>query len=403
MNHAQCTGWMVTVLLVAGGTHNVEAQEKDGAPLSAELKPDSVIAAMERVADWQLAQYNAADNTFREDPSSAGHPQGWVYGALFAGMTKWAAIAESSKYWDVLFQIAERNAYLFGPRVYHADDYAIGQLYLDLYEQNDQAEYLAPLKTNFETIMRNPCTLDLKFATAKKVYDAYGGRSYGIAPCMNRWCWADALFMGPPVWTHLAKVTGDMRYLEFSDKEVWATVDYLFDKEEHLFYRDSRYFVMREPNGAKLFWGRGNGWVLAGLARILEHLPKNHPSRGRYEDVFRKMAAKFRSTQTLAGYWPASLLAPELYPGPETSGTGFIVFGLAWGVNGGILPADVFDRTIRRGWQGLIDAVHENGKLGWVQQVASAPGSATKDDTHLFGVGAFLLAGSEVYRLAGGE
>ena len=51
--------------------------------------------------------------------------------------------------------------------------------------------------------------------------------------------------------------------------------NYLYDKEEHLFYRDHRYFAKREANGKKVFWGRGNGWVLGGLVEILQALPKD--------------------------------------------------------------------------------------------------------------------------------
>ena len=370
------------------------------APLSPEITPGNVHRAMQRVADWQLARYRPADNSFYEDESADGHPKGWVYAALYAGMFQWARIAESTRYTDTLREIARKNRWSFAPRIYNADDYAIGQLYVDLFEKDGDPGYLAPLLAIGDIILASPSTAELRFEKADDLYEYYDGRKYSIVPCKNRWCWADALFMGPPVWTHLTKVTGDTRYLDFADREFWETVDYLYDAEEHLFYRDSRYFDQREANGAKVFWGRGNGWVFAGLARILGHLPQGHASRPRYERLFKEMAAAMKASQTAEGHWRTSMLSPDTYRNPESSGTGFIVYGLAWGVNNGLLDADAYGHAIGIGWKSLISAIHPDGKLGWVQQVASKPGSATYDDTQLYGVGAFLLAGSQVLELA---
>ena len=388
--------------VVAAAIASISVAQGAGAPasLSAELKPQPVYRAMQAVADWQLEQYRPEDNTFYEDPSADGHPRGWVYAALYVGMSAWADIAESSHYRETLLSLAEKNRWSFAPRIYNADDYAIGQLYIDLYERDRNPKYLAPLLAVADIIMASPSTADLEFNKADGVYEFYEDRRYSIVPCKNRWCWADALFMGPPVWTHLSELTGDSSYMEFADREFWATTDYLFDPEEHLFFRDSRYFDQREEDGAKIFWGRGNGWVLAGITRILKHLPKDHVHRERYEDVFRKMSTALIRAQTDDGYWLTSILSPGTYSNPESSGTGFIVYGLAWGVNNGLLDAETFAEPIRRGWQSLIRAVHPDGKLGWVQQVASKPGSATYDNTQLYGVGAFLLAGSQVLELA---
>ena len=400
MSNSMTIRWLLVpfMLTVSGNSTAVNSES-----LSPAMESQAVKAVMHKVAGWQMAQYNIVDNTFYDDASADGHPQGWVYAALYAGLAKWALMTDSPQYIDALRNISERNKWTFAPRLYNADDYAIGQLYINLYELDKKERYLIPLKTIFEVILTNPSTVDLAFVKAQGLYEYYDGRKYSIAPCKYRWCWADALFMGPPVWTYLAKVTGDQRYLDFSDKEFWATADYLFDQEEHLFYRDSRYFDQREANGAKVFWGRGNGWVFAGLARILDNFPEDHPSREKYEDIFKKMATKLITAQTEDGYWRASILAPDSFSSPETSGTGFITYGLAWGVNNGLLDVKKYKCAIQQGWQGLVRAVHKNGKLGWVQQVASAPGSATFDDSQLYGVGAFLLAGAEMYLLTGGQ
>jgi unsaturated rhamnogalacturonyl hydrolase len=138
------------------------------------------------------------------------------------------------------------------------------------------------------------------------------------------------------------------RYLVHADSEFWATTDLLYDKTEHLYFRDSRFIAKRSDAGAKIFWGRGNGWAFAGIARILQDLPKDHPSRPRYEALFKEMAAKIVTLQGEQGYWPVSLLEPQKTP--ETSGTGFFVYGLAWGVNHGLLPpTSIVRRSTRAG------------------------------------------------------
>jgi len=203
--------------------------------------------------------------------------------------------------------------------------------------------------------------------------------------------------MAPPAWLALTQATGDARYLAHADSEFWATTGYLSDPAEHLFYRDSRFFEQRDAGGRRIFWGRGNGWVFAGLARILTELPADHPNRARYESLFKQMAARLAGLQGRNGYWPVSLLAPQEFP--ETSGTGFFVYGLAWGVNHGLLPARPYRSSVERGWRALVKAVRPDGKLGWVQRIGAAPDQVSADDTQLYGTGAFLLAASEVSRM----
>jgi unsaturated rhamnogalacturonyl hydrolase len=137
--------------------------------------------------------------------------------------------------------------------------------------------------------------------------------------------------------------------------------------------------------------------VFAGLARILNELPQNHPSRPRYETLFKQMASRLLSLQGAAGCWPVSLLEPQKTP--ETSGTGFFVYGLAWGIHHGLLPSAEYRQAADRGWHALTSAVTADGKLGWVQPVGAAPDRVSPDDTQLYGVGAFLLAASEMSAL----
>ncbi len=173
----------------------------------------------------------------------------------------------------------------------------------------------------------------------------------------------------------------------------WKTTDYLYDKNEHLYYRDSRFF------GQKIFWSRGNGWVLAGLARVLQNMPADYPERPRYVALLREMSARIAALQQSDGYWRTSLLDAKAYPLPETSGTAFFVYALAWGVNEGLLDRAPYEPVIRKGWSALVRAVHPDGMLGFVQRIGDQPGSTSSSTTEIYGSGAFLLAASEVYRL----
>ncbi|MBU6411513.1 MAG: glycoside hydrolase family 88 protein, partial [Verrucomicrobia bacterium] len=217
---------------------------------------------------------------------------------------------------------------------------------------------------------------------------------------LEQWSWCDSLFMGPPTWVRLYAATDDRRYLDFAVSNWWRTTAFLYDTNEHLFFRDSTYFDTREPNGQKIFWSRGNGWVLAGLVRVLQYLPMNDPNRPRFEQLFKDMAGKILSCQQPDGLWRASLLDPADYPEKETSGSGFFTYALAWGVNQGLLDRAKFEPAVRRAWEALVDCVDADGKLTHVQPVGASPKQFAPDSTAPYGVGAFLLAGSEVYRMA---
>ena len=275
----------------------------------------------------------------------------------------------------------------------HADDLTVCQAWLRLYERFGMPERLNPTKKRIDSILAKPSkvSLDLHKWAA-----------------LERWSWCDALYMAPQVFAQLAAITGDKRYMDFMDAEFRATVDYLYDKEARLFYRDSRYFpdapengfAHREANGEKVFWGRGNGWCLAGLANLLRILPADAPNRPYYEALFKELATRLVELQCPDGSWHASLLDPENYPSPETSGTGFIVYGLAWGVNVGLLDRDATLPAIEKGWAALVAAIQPHGKLGWVQPIGQDPKHVSKDMTEVYGVGAFLQAGTQQTRPA---
>ncbi len=338
------------------------------------LDPKSVLSVMERVADWQLA-----------NPSTHS-PTNWTSAAGFTGIMALVGISENPKYRNAMIAMSEGTGWKLGPRHYDADDHCIGQTYLELYLQKKDPTMLSPTREAFDYVLANPRHFETLDFTQKNVRDL--------------WSWCDSLFMGPPTWIRLYTATGDKRYLDFGVTNWWRTSDYLYDKDEHLFFRDSTYFQKREANGKKVFWSRGNGWVLAGLARTLQYLPKDHPSRPRFEQQFKDMAAKILTCQQDDGLWRASLLDPASYPLKETSGSGFYTFGLAWGVNEGLLDRKAFEPAVLKAWAALTACVQADGKLTHVQPIGADPRKFDQNATEIYGVGAFLLAGREVYRMA---
>ena len=340
------------------------------------LTPVDVLSVMERVADWQLTHPSA-------------HPAtDWTQGAGDAGMMALASISGDQKYRDTLLAMGEANGWKPGSHMYLADDLAVGQTYADLYFLYRDPKMIAPLRTRLEAILSAPP--EVQSLDFHQPYDQVS----------QLWSWCDSLFMAPPVWMRLFAATGDERYLDFAVKNWWRTTDYLYDPGEHLYFRDSTYFDRREANGKKIFWSRGNGWVMAGLVRMLQLLPASHPSRARFQQLFQEMAEAILKDQQPDGLWRSSLLDPDSYPLKETSGSGFYAYALAWGVNQGLLEGAKFKPAIRKAWTALTGCVDAEGKLTHVQPIGSDPKTFADDSTEVYGVGAFLLAGSELYRMA---
>ena len=367
--------WMMAAGLLAAG--NAFAQAAPAATaLSPDVEPRAILRVMTAAADWQLAH-----------PSTHA-PYDWTQAAFYTGVMALADVSGDGKYLAAMREMGERNGWRPGLRPGHADDYAVVATYARLAQIDKDKRMLAPGLALFNFLATRPYNEPL----------AWGN---GIENRELAWC--DALFMGPPAMTAVGVATGDRKYFDLANRLWWKTTDYLYDKDERLYYRDSRFFEPREPNGKKVFWSRGNGWVIAGLARVLQDLPADYPDRPRYATLFKEMAEKVASLQGEDGYWRSSLLDPASRPNPETSGTGFFTYSLAWGVNHGLLDRAKYEPAVRRGWSALVKAVHADGMLGWVQRIGDQPGATSQETTEVYGVGALLLAGSEVYRLAGGK
>ena len=342
--------------------------------VSASVEPEAVRSVMTRVADAQLER-------LAEYP-----PDDWVVAPFWVGLLTFAPLSRTpARYLESARANGRRNGWQPGPEPFLADDLAITQSYFLLYAVDRDRAEIAPALVRFDALLGQRFDESLEF-------------SHDTA--LREWVWCDALFMAPPALALASHATGDPRYRALMQRLWWKTTDFLYDRDTQLYYRDSRFFGQRERNGAKMFWSRGNGWVLAGLARVLQYFPPDDPGRGRFEALFRAMAAKVAALQRPDGYWRASLLDPDSWPTPETSGTAFFTYALAWGVNEGLLERRTCESAVRKGWAALVRAVQPDGRLGYVQRPDDRPAGAEPDHTEPYGTGAFLLAGSEVYRLA---
>jgi rhamnogalacturonyl hydrolase YesR len=244
----------------------------------------------------------------------------------------------------------------------------------------------------------------------KKIARATEVMEYQMStPKNDYWWWADGLYMVMPVMTKLHKLTGNPLYLQKLHEYFSYANSIMYDSEAKLYYRDAKYVYPKHKsaNGKKDFWARGDGWVFAGLAKVLTDLPKGDKNRNEYIAKFKGMAEAIKAAQQPEGYWTRSMLDSAHAPGPETSGTAFFTYGLLWGINNGYLKEKEYGPVVQKSWNYLTKtALQESGKVGYVQPIGerAIPGQVVdQNSTSNFGVGAFLLAACEMYRYLDGR
>jgi rhamnogalacturonyl hydrolase YesR len=344
--------------------------------------------AMLKAMQWQEA-----------NPIFTKAPTDWTNGAYYVGVVKAHEATKSKEYLGALQAMAIRNHWKPWERFYHADDMNICYSYLYLNTLGEANVDLAPTSTIIKDHLYKPYPWKNGEAANLK-----GNKETEIKEKIL-WWWCDALFMAPPVIINYSKQMKDPSYLKEMDKYYAEAYELLYDKQAHLFSRDARFLLtgkandIKEKNGEKVFWSRGNGWVLAGLALMLTDLPKDYPTRKFYENLFIEMAEKIKILQPTDGLWRTSLLSPESFDHGEVSGSGFFTYALAWGINNGILNKASFTPVVLKAWKAIFACQQENGKVGWVQNIGANPMPASVNSWQNFGTGAFLMAGSEILKL----
>ncbi|MGB6829025.1 MAG: glycoside hydrolase family 88 protein [Terracidiphilus sp.] len=347
------------------------------ANLSASLKPAAVHAATRKVADWELK---------RAEPYL---DQSWTWSVLDTGFMAASRELRDPRYSNAMLSMAEKFHWELGaedPKEYgwpDNNDQALGQTYLELYFLDPKPEKIAPTRKGLDGLFG---------ATVPKAPDD----QFAIW-----WWWCDSLFMAPGAWTRMAAATHDSKYLDYLDKRWTETSNALFDPQYHLYYRDKTFMRKKDPAGKPIFWSRGNGWVIGGLARSLEYMPKDSPDYAKFSKQMREMAGELASIQdSKDGLWHSDLLDPVDYPQPEISGSSLITFGLAWGINHGVLDRATYTPVVARAWRGMLNEIYADGRLGNIQQTDGQPNYYLPGSSYNFGVGGFLLAAEQVALLS---
>lgn len=335
---------------------------------------------MKRVYRWQAA--NQTRSVLRRTGKTRFiKDTDWERGVFWSCVAAAWQSTQDDDYLQGVMNYTLHTGFRTGPNPRFADDIVCCQAYLDVYPLFGKTEALEPTLAALDLMVNAP------------------------EPGRKDWWWCDALFMAPPAFAALTQQTGEQRYLDYMNTAWWDAIDYLQDSETGLFYRDHRYIPdgqgteLREANGHKVFWSRGNGWVLAALPRLLARMPEQFADRARYLALFQQLAASITPYQQPDGFWRTSLLDPDRFPAPESSATALFCYGLAWGINQGVLDADTYLPVVERAWRALQTAVHDNGMIGWVQLPAFNPRDVSRDHNMDYGAGAFLLAAMEVATL----
>ncbi|HEY7371857.1 MAG TPA: glycoside hydrolase family 88 protein [Polyangia bacterium] len=347
----------------------------------------AVIALLRRANSYFTAKW--PDPGTMIDSSHASHI--WTRAVYYEGLMALDAVDPQASDVDYAVRWGTSHSWglVGGTTTRTADNQCAGQTYIDLYNLDPQAMRIRDIKADIDMVV--------------------------AGSAVNDWTWIDAVQMAMPVYAKLGKLgtsatsTGyyDKAYAMYANTRNVQGGNGLYSKTDHLWWRDQDFDPpYTEPNGKSCYWSRGNGWVLAALTRMLDILPAGEAHRAEYLADFTAMAEALRAVQRSDGFWNVSLSDPTHFGGPELTGTSLFTYGMAWGVRTGVLPAATYQPVIARAWTAMASAVHDNGFLGWVQGTGKQPSDGqpvTFDSVpnfEDFGLGCFLLGGSEIARLA---
>ena len=334
---------------------------------------------MEKYADYRTPSF--VRNVTR--PSNI-----WTRGVYYEGLMALYSIYPRAEFYDYAYNWAEYHEWGMrnGNTTRNADDYCCGQTYIDLYNICPKPEMLKNIKSNMNMLVNTPQVGD--------------------------WTWVDAIQMGMPVLAKMGHLTGEQKYFD----KMWDMYEFsrnqlagkgMFNLADGLWWRDADFLPpYKEPNGEDCYWSRGNGWAYAALVRVLDEIPANEKHRQDYINDFLIMSKALKKCQRTDGFWNVSLHDAGNYGGKETTGTALFVYGMAWGVRNELLDKEEYLPVLLKGWNAMVkEAVHPNGFLGYVQGTGKEPKDGqpvtyeSVPDFEDYGVGCFLLAGTEVYKL----
>lgn len=345
-----------------------------------------VLKQMMQANDYFMQKWPDVGKTIitnKERPSNI-----WTRGVYYEGLMALHEIYPKEAYYNYAYSWAEFHKWSFrnGSANRNADDYCAAQTYIDLYNLEPDAKKLKSTRATLNMLLNTPQ--------------------------LDDWSWIDAIQMGMPVFAKMGVLEKDNRYYEkMYQMYMYSRNNHgdhgLFNPKDGLWWRDADFDPpYKEPNGEDCYWSRGNGWVIAALAKVLTIIPANAPHREQYVKDLKAMSEALVKVQRPDGFWNVSLHDPTNFGEKETSGTALFVYGMAYGVNNGILKKEIYLPVIQKAWNAMTkESLHENGFLGFLQSTGKEPKDGQPlsydkiPDFEDYGLGCYLLAGSEVYRI----
>lgn len=350
-----------------------------------------ILVQMEKVNDWFMKRH--------PDPTVKSFGKGkyrtsnlWTRSVYYEGLLALYGICPKKAYYDYTLQWCQFHEWTprNGSQDHDADNYCCSQIYIDMYRLAPSSEKLAQVISNCNMYLNTPDNSD--------------------------WWWIDAIQMGMPVFAKLGKTTGNEAYWDKAHQMYMYTRDSfdggMWNAKDGLWWRDMDFNPpYKTPQGKQCYWSRGNGWVVAALCRVMDELPEDHLYYKQYKQDLLDMLKSLKGRVREDGTWNCSLDDPEDFGGMEVTGTSLFVYGMAWAVRHGYVKAEEYMPVITKAWNSMIkNAVHQDdGMLGFQQGTGKEPKESQPTlydkipDFDDFGIGCFLLCGSEVYKLSPGE
>lgn len=384
----------VLILSVLGavfwGGYTVSASEP--------VKKNDVLNALRKANDYFMEKWKDPGQSIPYPSRKKSYESNvWTRACYYEGLMELWKIDPQQRYLDYAIAWGESHQWRLrgtkqGWDTRNADNQCAGQTYLFLYEQGGRKA---------EQYITNICkSIDAMMATDK----------------LDDWHWIDAVQMAMPIFAQMGNLTGDRTYYDRAyDMYMYTKLKHgdkgLYNPIDCLWWRDADFDPpYKEPNGEDCYWSRGNGWIVMAMVRMLDLLPQDEPHRKEYATMLVDMCHALKPLQRRDGFWNVSLHDPNNYGGKELTGTAMFICGMAYAVNNGLLDAAEFTPVIYKAWQAMVtDCLHPNGFLGYVQGTGKEPKEAQpvtydrEPDFDDFGLGAFLMAGSQVYRMLDNE
>lgn len=362
--------YLVSIFLILSSLSFLKAQSQDTLFPGKEFEAEYIIQIMHKVNDYQQIHTGWTDD------------RNWERATYYTGVMAFYNSCKDEKILDQAIEWSSSHNWKVGNELmFPANRFTCVQTYLEIFFQTKDTSQ----------IQKSKIYMDAEIQQTEPAY-------------LRGWYYIDALYVGPPAFVMMSKATGENKYADYINPVFWEIADQLYDSTAGLFYRDSKArFEEKSKNGKKVLWSRGNGWVMAALPRMMMNLPKDDPYYIKYQNLLKSMADVLKKRQGEDGFWRTNLDDPVEYPMPESSGTAFFTYAIAWGINNGILDPEIYKLVLQKSWKGLCGVVDEDGKVGWGQKVGRNPAEVKKEDSGEYVSGAFLLAGSELLKLVGTE